>query len=87
MLIVAENQFSRKTYFYTIASRTPEEQFLGQKATSKFDLPEFDPKSVDRDTPILETKGARLIGDAPEVRLVQQHQLFHVIVEVYLIQR
>ena len=43
---------------------------MGQKATSKFDLPEFDPKSVNRDTPLLEQKGVRLIGDAPEVSLV-----------------
>merc|ERR1719461_1892920 len=50
--------------------KTPEEEFLGQKATPKFDLPEFDPKSVSRDTPLLEPKGARLIGDAPEVVLL-----------------
>ena len=54
--------------FPTYQFRTPEEEFLGHKATSKFDLPEFDPKSVSRDTPLLEPKGTRLIGEAPEVR-------------------
>ena len=49
--------------------RTPEELFLGQKATAKFDLPEFNPKSVDRDTPLLEPKGTKLIGDGTEVRV------------------
>ena len=49
--------------------RTPEELFLGQKATAKFDLPEFDPMSVGRHTPLLEPKGTKLIGERPEVWL------------------
>ncbi len=47
---------------------TPEEFFLGQKATKNFKLPEFDPKSVCRDLPLLDPEDARLVQTKQEVR-------------------
>ncbi len=50
---------------------TPEEFFLGERATAKFEMPSFDPRAVDACAPLLEPKGAKLVGDGqPEVVLL-----------------
>lgn len=50
-----------------LAFHTPEELFLGQKPTTKFNLPEFDPKSVDPNAPLLEPKSTELTSKSQEV--------------------
>ena len=47
---------------------TPEEYFLGQAATKRFSLPEFNPKSVRTDAPLLEPSSAKLDVGHQEVR-------------------
>ncbi len=46
---------------------TPEEFFLGQKKTSKFALPEFDPKNVDKKAPLLKPAAAKISSESQEV--------------------
>ena len=47
--------------------QTPEEFFLGQKATAKFSMPEFDPTTVKTDLPLLEPESAELTKGSQEV--------------------
>ncbi|TRY61561.1 hypothetical protein TCAL_05698, partial [Tigriopus californicus] len=53
-----------------VAFHTPEEFFLGQKPTKKYNLPEFDPKSVDPKAPLLEPKSTELTSETQEVILL-----------------
>jgi bifunctional polynucleotide phosphatase/kinase len=50
-----------------LAFNTPEETFLGHKATAKFAMPEFDPRTIRKDTPLLEPSSAKLASDKQEV--------------------
>ncbi len=49
---------------------TPEEMFLGRKATDRFALPEFDPRegAAEKAPPLLQPAGAKMASDSQEVR-------------------